>query len=105
MPRPRKRLRRRAPLLLDAYCGQGGASEGYYRAGFNVVGVDNKPQPNYPFEFHQGDAVEFIKEHGHEFDAIAASPPCQAGAGGVGRALGDRERGRGTAVEPDPVVW
>jgi DNA (cytosine-5)-methyltransferase 1 len=41
------------------------------------VGVDISPQKNYPFEFHQGDALEFVKQHGHEFDAIHASPPCQ----------------------------
>jgi DNA (cytosine-5)-methyltransferase 1 len=34
--------------------------------------------PRYPFEFHRGDAIEFVREHGHEFDFIAASPPCQA---------------------------
>ncbi len=66
------------PRLLDAFCGAGGAGVGYQRAGFEVVGVDIKPQPRYPFEFHQGDALEFISAHGHEFDAIHASPPCQS---------------------------
>ena len=50
---------------------------GYQRAGFDIVGVDIDPQPNYPFEFHQGDALQYLEAHGHEFDAIHASPPCQ----------------------------
>lgn len=63
--------------LLDLFCGAGGAGMGYSRAGFEVVGVDNRPQKNYPFELHQADALEFVRAHGHEFDAIHASPPCQ----------------------------
>jgi len=51
---------------------------GYHNAGFEVVGIDIKTQPKYPFEFHQGDAVGYAKQHWQEFDAIHASPPCQA---------------------------
>lgn len=65
------------PIVLDTFCGAGGCSVGYHRAGFDVVGVDVEPQPHYPFEFYQGDAIEFISQHGHEFDMIHASPPCQ----------------------------
>lgn len=65
--------------LLDLFSGAGGAAMGYYRAGFTeIVGVDIKPQPRYPFEFVQGDALEYLAEHGGEFDFIHASPPCQA---------------------------
>lgn len=63
--------------LLDLFCGAGGAGMGYHRAGFEVVGVDNRPMPRYPFEFHQADALEYLAAHGHEFDVIHASPPCQ----------------------------
>ncbi|GAA3624530.1 hypothetical protein GCM10022223_47010 [Kineosporia mesophila] len=64
--------------LVDLCCCQGGASRGYAEAGFTVQGVDITPQPRYPYPFHQGDAITFIAEHGHEFNAIAASFPCQA---------------------------
>jgi DNA (cytosine-5)-methyltransferase 1 len=50
---------------------------GYHRAGFEVVGVDIKPQKHYPFEFWCGSAITFLEEYGKEYDAIHASPPCQ----------------------------
>jgi DNA (cytosine-5)-methyltransferase 1 len=75
------------PRLLDLFCGAGGAAMGYSRAGFEVVGVDIEPQRRYPFEFIKGDAIvglESLLARGLDhyllcdFDAIHASPPCQA---------------------------
>jgi DNA (cytosine-5)-methyltransferase 1 len=71
------------PRLLDLFCGAGGAAVGYHRAGFEVVGVDIKPQPNYPFEFFCDDALDWltdivIGQDMWHYDAIHASPPCQA---------------------------
>lgn len=76
------------PLLLDLFCGAGGAAVGYHRAGFDVIGVDIAPQPNYPFRFVQGSAVRVADEllvwrtmdlgiDPDDIVAIHASPPCQ----------------------------
>ena len=73
------------PRILDLFCGAGGAAVGYHRAGFEVVGVDHRPQPNYPFEFIQADALGFLTRalDGGWYPltlncSIHASPPCQA---------------------------
>jgi DNA (cytosine-5)-methyltransferase 1 len=67
------------PLLLDLFCGAGGAAVGYHRAGFDVVGVDIEPQPNYPFLFVQGDWHQMLWRllHALPIKYIHASPPCQ----------------------------
>ena len=65
--------------LLDLFCGAGGAAMGYHRAGFDeIVGVDITPQLDYPFTCVVGDALDYLAEHWRHFDAIHASPPCQA---------------------------
>ncbi len=67
------------PRLLDLFCGAGGAAMGYHRAGFDVYGVDIEPQPHFPFDFFRADARDLFDFYPpHHFDAIHASPPCQA---------------------------
>jgi DNA (cytosine-5)-methyltransferase 1 len=98
----------RRPRLLDLFCGAGGCSVGYHRAGFDVVGVDTCDQPNYPFEFHRADAVDVLMTflacgHYHrlslrDFAAIHASPPCQAYT--VGRHIHDSGDRHPDLVDP-----
>jgi C-5 cytosine-specific DNA methylase len=66
--------------LLDLFAGAGGAARGYQLAGFHVTGIDINPQPRYAGdEFIQGDALEYLATADLSgFDAIHASPPCQA---------------------------
>jgi DNA (cytosine-5)-methyltransferase 1 len=78
----------RKPILLDLFCGAGGCARGYQEAGFEVFGVDSKPQPNYAGDrFVQADALMFLDRMlaGGTFEwigpgiiaAVHASPPCQ----------------------------
>lgn len=94
------------PRLLDLFCCEGGGSVGYWRAGFDVVGVDlfqsikgGYTQARYPFPSHRADAVEYVKEHGHEYDVIVASPPCQHASAGT-RALRQGGRKYPRLIEP-----
>jgi DNA (cytosine-5)-methyltransferase 1 len=79
--------------ILDLFCGAGGAAKGYADAGFEVVGVDINPQPRYPFGFAWQNALDVLRGSDimvyrggtpdeildlRDFDAIHASPPCQA---------------------------
>lgn len=66
------------PKLLDLFCRVGGAGKGYIDAGFDVTGIDIEDMPEYPGTFIQGDAIAYLAAHGHEYDAIHASPPCQS---------------------------
>lgn len=74
-----------APWLLDAFCGAGGASVGYWLAGFNVVGVDIVDFKRYPFTLIVNDALQELRYlrkdgdlMGYRFVGVHASPPCQA---------------------------
>ncbi|MBT2415738.1 DNA cytosine methyltransferase [Streptomyces sp. ISL-12] len=83
--------------VLDAFSCIGGATKGIQRAipGVHVTGVDIQAQPDYCGDaFHQGDAIEFIRAHGHEFDFVHASPPCQ----GEGAPTKGTNRARNAAI-------
>lgn len=77
--------------LLDLFCGAGGCSVGYSRAGFDVTGVDIDPHTDYPFTFIQADAMTVLTDNAflNGFDVIHASPPCQSYTTMSNRARGD----------------
>jgi DNA (cytosine-5)-methyltransferase 1 len=65
--------------LLDTFCGAGGAGAGWASAGFSVTGIDCRDQPNYPFTFIKGDALEYLADKSFldQYDIVHASPPCK----------------------------
>ena len=65
------------PRVLDLFCGAGGASMGYAKAGYEVVGMDIKHGKRYPFEYIRRDVMTLRPEDLQGFDLIHASPPCQ----------------------------
>lgn len=83
--------------LLDLFCGAGGAARGYQLAGFHVTGVDISAQPHYIGDaFYQADALVFPLDG---FDAIHASPPCQAYT-----TMSARWRGAGGLADSHPML-
>ncbi|MGC0400518.1 hypothetical protein RKD27_003162 [Streptomyces sp. SAI-126] len=72
------------PRLLDLFSCAGGAALGYARAGFAVDGCDIAYRPNYPFPYHQGDALDYLAAlitsgEIRRYVFVHASPPCQHG--------------------------
>jgi DNA (cytosine-5)-methyltransferase 1 len=82
--------------LLDLFCGAGGCSVGYKRAGFEVTGVDITAHADYPFTFIQADAMGLLLDHRFlsTFDVVHASPPCQAST-----TMSNRWRGKNSAAD------
>jgi DNA (cytosine-5)-methyltransferase 1 len=64
--------------LLDLCCGAGLGADGYAAVGFEIYGIDNRPQSAYPYRFRQGDVLDVLRSNLPErFEAIHVSPPCQ----------------------------
>ncbi|MEV5147632.1 DNA methylase [Streptomyces sp. NPDC052727] len=81
-PTPIRRVSDDRPRLLDLFCCAGGAGTGYHRAGFQVDGCDIADRPNYPFPYHQGDALAYLAKliatgEIRRYAMVHASPPCQ----------------------------
>lgn len=84
------------PKVLDLFCGAGGCSVGYHRAGFDVTGVDIEGHPDYPYRIVEADAMSVLANVPEidGFDVIHASPPCQGYT-----TMSNRWRGNGGAAD------
>jgi DNA (cytosine-5)-methyltransferase 1 len=78
------------PTVVDLFCGAGGLSEGFRKAGFKtLLGVDLDPWAVRTYEKHHGNALQYRLEDltarmirkdigNREVTVLSAGPPCQA---------------------------
>jgi C-5 cytosine-specific DNA methylase len=70
------------PLMIDLFCGLGGATEGFLAEGWHCIGIDNERHRYgnhcYPSQLWIQDILTVDGAQLRDADFIWASPPCQA---------------------------